>query len=106
MRQIHINDLLKHSEDINLSGTIYTEISPELMAALVKQGWIDRAQRPDHKFVFFYYRQGKKILSFDRDDGFIAVSESRYEKIEVIGYNKKIESKIKPYNRFDYVDLD
>lgn len=108
MRKIHIDNLFKQTRSYLSSGTIYTEISPKLMTALGERGWGNNHQHPDHKFVFFYHKQDKKILSFDKDDGFIEHSGCSYEKIEVIGLDTPPEpiSKPRPFNRWDYIDLD
>lgn len=105
MKKIHIDDIGRHSPYWEDHGVIYSRITEKLIDELKDRGWtrpmdkergMDKLANYISDGVIIFYK-GKKLTCASR----VFVSDSNiWTEVEII------YSSLKPFNRFDYVDLD
>lgn len=108
MRQIHIDEITTHAPSWPRDGTICTRATHKLVAALTERGWLNRMGNElkviESYFLYVFYRdKTATVIHENWLNGF-----PHYCEVEIV-IDKELEKPSeppRPFNRWDYVDLD
>lgn len=107
MRKIHIDEIEKHAPPWESMGKIYSKITQELIDELKDRGWtrpfdeqgVESLVNHVKNCVIIFYK-GKRLTRGTKE----WARDNEYTEVEIVGLSSKTETK--PFNRWDYVDLD